>query len=265
MRTRHALLALATLLSLVLVACAVSPTGRKQLLIFPDTEVATMGATAFSQQKTETPVLKDAKTNAYVQCVAGALLTGMGQVPSEWEVVVFDSKDVNAFALPGKKIGVYAGLLPVANNQHMLAAVIGHEIGHVIAKHSNERMSTQFATQQGLSIIQALSGEQTQQKQMIMAALGLGAQYGIILPWGREQESESDIIGLELMAKSGFDPRQTITLWQRMAQANPNQPPQWLSTHPSNQTRISGLQKAMNKALALQQQAIAAGKTPRCQ
>lgn len=258
--------ALASLVAVaVLVACAVSPTGRKQLLIFPENEVATMGATAFDQQKQETPISKDAKTTAYVQCVAGQLLKTMGQRPSEWEVVLFDSPQANAFALPGRKIGVYSGLLAVANNQHMLAAVVGHEIGHVIAQHSNERLSTQFATQQGMAVVQALGGAMTENKKLLYGALGLGAQYGLILPYGRKQESEADLIGLELTAKSGFDPQQAVTLWQRMSQANPQQPPQWLSTHPSNTVRINELQAHMAAALTLQQQARAGGATPNCQ
>lgn len=265
MRQSHALLAVAALVAIVVAACSVSPTGRKQLLIFPDAEVATMGMTAFDQQKKETPVSKDAKTTAYVQCVAGQLLKAMGQNPAEWEVVLFDAKQVNAFALPGRKIGVYAGLLPVANNQHMLASVVGHEIGHVIARHSNERLSTQFATQQGMAVLQALGGEMTETKKMLYGALGLGAQYGLILPYGRMQESEADIIGLELMARAGFDPQQSVVLWQRMSEANPKQPPQWLSTHPSNQARIAELQARMAAASALQQQARAAGATPNCQ
>lgn len=265
MRFRHTFSVFVALLLVVIAACSVSPTGRKQLLIFPDAEVAGMGVTAFDQQKKETAISKDAKTNAYVQCVAGQLLRTMGQAPGEWEVVVFDSKQVNAFALPGRKIGVYTGLLSVANNQHMLAAVVGHEIGHVIAKHSNERLSTQFATQQGMAILQSVSGEMTENKKLLLGVLGLGAQYGVILPYGRTQESEADVIGLELMAKSGFDPQQSVLLWQNMGKASGSQPPQFLSTHPSNQTRIRDLQAHMAAALTLQQQARAAGATPNCQ
>lgn len=259
---------LATVASLVvaatLVACAVSPTGRKQLLLFPEAEVATMGATAFDQQKQETPASRDTAQKAYVQCVANHLLNAMGQQPADWEVVLFESAQVNAFALPGRKIGVYTGLLKVASDQHMLAAVIGHEIGHVIAKHSNERISTQYAAQTGLAVIQSLGGEMTEQKKMVYGALGLGAQYGIILPYGRKQELEADLIGLELTAKAGFDPQQAVTLWQAMGKAGGAQPPQFLSTHPSNQTRIRDLQNAMPAALATRQQALAAGSAPRC-
>lgn len=265
LRPRHILFVCLALLTAVLVACSVSPTGRKQLLIFPDAEVASMGVAAFDQQKKDSPISRDAKATAYVQCVTGQLLRSMGQSPLDWEVVLFDAKQVNAFALPGRKIGVYSGLLGVAGNQHMLAAVVGHEIGHVIAQHSNERISTQYATQQGMAILQAVSGEMTENKQLVFAALGLGAQYGVILPYGRKQESEADIIGLDLMARAGFDPQQSVTLWQNMAKAGGNQSPQFLSTHPSNQTRINDLQARMSHALALQQQARSNGVVARCQ
>lgn len=268
MHTQHRLhIVLTSLLlaAVVLAACSVSPTGRKQLLLFPDAEVAGMGVAAFDQQKKETAVLHDAKTNAYVHCVAGQLLRTMGEQPANWEVVVFDSKQVNAFALPGRKIGVYTGLLGVANNQHMLAAVVGHEIGHVIAQHSNERLSTQYAAQTGMALLQQMSGEMTENKQMLFGLLGLGAQYGVILPYGRQQESEADIIGLDLMAKAGFDPQQSVLLWQNMSKASGSQPPQFLSTHPSNESRIRDLQAQMASAQALQQKARAAGIVARCQ
>lgn len=249
---------------LLLGSCTTSPTGRSQLLFMPEAQMAQMGATAFDQQKKETPSSKDAKKKAYVQCVSAQLLRAMGENPAQWEVVLFDSKQVNAFALPGKKIGVYTGLLGVATNQDMLAAVVGHEIGHVIAHHSNERMSTSYVTQGGLALVQALAGEPTQEKNMLMAALGLGAQYGVILPYGRTQESEADRIGLELMAKAGFDPREAPKLWVNMAKAGGGQPPEFMSTHPSHETRIKDLEAGMPAALAVRQKALKKMKEPRC-
>lgn len=264
MHPRIAAVALSIAVAVTAIACAVSPTGRKQLLLFPEGEVATMGVAAFDQQKQSTTISKDGAKKTYVQCVAGQLLTAMGQQPADWEVVLFDAGQVNAFALPGRKIGVYTGLLPVASNQHMLAAVVGHEIGHVMAQHSNERLSTQYAAQTGLAVIQAIGGEMTEQKRMIYGALGLGAQYGVILPYGRKQELEADLIGLDLMARAGFEPQQAVTLWQNMSKAGSQQAPEFLSTHPSNQARIADLQRAMPKALQTWQQARSAGMTPRC-
>jgi predicted Zn-dependent protease len=183
----------------------------------------------------------------------------MGQ---NWEVVVFEDKTLNAFALPGAKIGVHTGMMELVDNQDQLAAVLGHEVGHVIARHSNERASQQTLTEQTLGMI-----GQTEygQNPLIMAGLGLGAQYGVLMPYSRTHESEADLIGVDLMAKAGFNPEQSVTLWQKMAQASQgNQPSEFLSTHPAHETRIQQLQEHMPKALAFYKQAQAAGKIPTC-
>ncbi|CDT37387.1 MULTISPECIES: M48 family metallopeptidase [Vibrio] len=237
----------ASLLTLAgLTACSASPTGRNQLLLFSDKDMSQLGAQSFEQMKKEQPISKDAKTNAYVQCVANSITQYIPkQGFSEWEVVVFDSDQVNAFALPGGKIGVYTGLLKVAVNQDQLATVIGHEVAHVLADHSNERLSQSQIANTGLSITNVALGasEYKQYQGMTMAALGLGVQYGVILPYGRTQESEADVVGLEYMAQAGFDPNQSVNLWQNMAKASGgNQPPELLSTHPSHSTRIKDLQ-----------------------
>ena len=170
----------------------------------------------------------------------------------QWEVVVFDDEQVNAFALPGGKIGVYTGLLNVAENQHQLAAVIGHEVGHVIAEHGNERMSQSTLINVGSQAVgQILAANEVPQSGPIMAAIGLGVQVGVQLPFSRTHESEADVIGLQLMAKSGFDPRQSVNLWQNMdAASGGNRPMELLSTHPAPQTRIDNLQANMPAAYA---------------
>jgi predicted Zn-dependent protease len=179
-------------------------------------------------------------------------------------VTVFQDKSANAFALPGGKIGVYTGLLDVAKNQHQLAAVIGHEIAHVQANHSNARLSTSYATQAGLSLVQVLAGAAGPEKQQLMGLLGVGAQVGVLLPYGRSQESEADVLGIEYMARAGFDPRESVALWQNMSRAGGQQPPEFLSTHPAHGTRIEQLNAHMSKALALYKQAQARGRTPDC-
>jgi predicted Zn-dependent protease len=256
---------LMSVLVILVAACATSPTGRRQLLLFPESQMTEMGATAFLQMQEQVPISKDPAVNRYVECVADAITE---QLPEkrDWEVRVFSDQSANAFALPGGKIGVHSGLFKVAKNQDQLAAVIGHEVGHVIAEHSNERVSTAFATNAGLQVIQALAGSSgMQQQQLAMGLLGLGAQFGILLPFSRTQESEADIIGLQLMAKAGFDPRESIALWENMQRAADGEPPEFLSTHPSYGTRVSGLQGGMNQAMKLYQQARAAGRTPHCQ
>lgn len=237
------------------VACATSPTGRSQLRLVSDGEMAQMGATAFTQMKEKTPGTKDPRTNSYVQCVARQVTSVMGN--QTWEVQVFESKDVNAFALPGGKIGVYTGLLKVAQNQDQLAAVIGHEVAHVIAGHSASRVSNEIAAQMG---VQLLAGSTGMNPEMI----GLGANLLVLLPFGRGDESEADILGLDYMAQAGFDPRQAPELWRNMAKAGGGAPPEFMSTHPSNESRIRDLNNRLAVAMPLYEQARAAGKTPRC-
>lgn len=246
----------------MLTACATSPTGRSQLIFMPESQVDTMGVQAFAQMKKKTPISRNARTNQFVQCVARAITREVG---GQWEAVVFEDDDINAFALPGGKIGVYTGLLKLtANNQDQLATVIGHEVAHVLSHHSNERLSQETAVKGGLALTQAIAAPQTTTGQAAMAMLGLGAQYGVLMPYSRLHESEADNLGLDLMAKAGFNPRESVILWQKMAQASKGQPPEFLSTHPSHSTRIQDLQNQMPRALQLQQQAQAMGKQPHC-
>ncbi|MFA5530489.1 MAG: M48 family metallopeptidase [Thiohalomonadaceae bacterium] len=248
----------------LLTACATSPLGRQQLRFFPEGQMAEMGAAAFDQARQETPPTKDSALTRYVTCVADAVTAQVDDGPDEWEVEVFDNPQANAFALPGGKVGVYSGLLNVAKNQHQLATVIGHEIAHVLAQHGNERVSTAYATEAGLQLVQALAGGQGAQNDNLMALLGLGTQVGIILPFSRTQESEADLLGLDLMAKAGFDPRESVKLWQNMAAAGNGAPPEFLSTHPSHGTRTDDLNKRMQRAMDLYNEARRQGRTPNC-
>ncbi|MDH3870652.1 MAG: M48 family metallopeptidase [Gammaproteobacteria bacterium] len=245
----------------LLAGCATSPTGRSQLILMPDSQMDQMGLQAFTAIKKETPVERSTTTNSYVQCVARAITREVG---GSWEVVAFKDEDANAFALPGRKIGVNTGLLEVAENQHQLAAVIGHEVMHVLSNHSNERVSQKFAVEQGLGLISAAASPQTGTGKTLMGLLGVGAQFGVLLPYNRIQESEADLLGLDLMAKAGFDPRQSVKLWINMGRSGGGQPPQFLSTHPSHASRITDLQKHMPVALRLQDKARQMGKRPAC-
>ena len=200
-------------------------------------------------------------TNSYVQCVGKDITREVG---GSWEIVVFQDDAANAFALPGRKNGVNTGLLKVAENQHQLATVLGHEVAHVLSQHANERVSQQFAVEQGLGLVHAIASPQSATGQTLMGLLGVGAEYGILLPYSRVQESEADILGLDLMAKAGFDPRESVKLWVNMGKAGGGQPPEFLSTHPSDRTRISGLNAHMAVALNLQNKARQAGKRPAC-
>ena len=252
------------LIAIALAACATSPTGRQQLKLFPDEQMVRMGATAFEELKKESPPSRNASQIRYVRCVADALTREVSST-NAWEVQVFDGEEANAFALPGGKIGVYTGMLSVARNQHQLAAVVAHEISHVTADHGNARVSASYATQAGLQLASVIAGATTPMRQQLMGLLGLGAQYGVLMPYGRGQESEADRLGLELMARAGFDPREAVSLWRNMQQAHGSGPPAFLSTHPSPGGRIETLSNEMPQALALHRAARAAGKSPNCQ
>ncbi len=221
----------------------------KSLPLLEDEQVNKMGVEAFEKIKSETPIEKDPNINRYVKCVANQILsvakddTGV----KEWEIVVFRSEQINAFALPGGKIGVYTALLKVAKDQDQLAAVIGHEVGHVIKRHGKDRIQSQMVAMGGLEILGSILGNDP----TIMGALGVGAQYGVILPFTRSQESEADMVGLKLMAKAGFNPTGAITLWQNMKNASEKQMPEILSTHPAPDTRIKQLQEKLPEAMAI--------------
>jgi predicted Zn-dependent protease len=250
MRTPTFLLTAA--LTLAVAACATSPTGRRQLILVSPNQMVELGVNSFTQMKKDMPVTKDARITAYVNCVARNVTSVMP--PNTWEVQVFEDKNINAFALPGGKIGVFTGLLKAAVNQDQLAAVIGHEVAHVIANHSAERVSEGMAAQG----VQAVSGVDPR-------IFGIAANAFFLLPHSRAQESEADVLGLDYMASAGFDPRQAPALWENMARASGgDKPPEILSTHPSDQTRIAGLTRRLSVAMPLYEQARAAGKKPSC-
>jgi len=244
----------------VLAGCATSPTGRNQLLVFPAAQLDAMGVQAFEEMRTQLTVETDPAINDYVHCVATAITNELPDKSTNWEVVVFKDENPNAFALPGGKMGVYTGMLKVAENQDQLAAVLGHEVGHVLAQHGNERISQQQLTDVAL----AVAAESGYLDTASMQALGLGAQIGILLPYSRGHESEADVIGLDLMADAGFDPRQSVQLWKNMDKAGSGAPPEFLSTHPAGSTRIDNLLSHMADALHTYNDAHAKGKKPVC-
>ncbi|GHE21890.1 M48 family metallopeptidase [Halomonas urumqiensis] len=253
-------------LSITLAACTTSPTGRQQFTLYSDEQLNQMGQQAFAQYQQDLPTV-GGTPHRYAECVASALVNTLSGEDRQqnWQIRVFESDEPNAFALPGGYMGINTGLLDIAENQDQLAAVIGHEIAHVLARHANERASTQSATQLGLSVLSSASGMQGAGGQQMMGVLGMGAQYGILLPFSRRHESEADVYGLEIMADAGFDPRASVALWQNMQAASDGaRPPAWMSTHPSQGQRMSGLEANMDDAVARFQQARQAGRTPNC-
>ncbi|MCX7557532.1 M48 family metallopeptidase [Xanthomonadaceae bacterium JHOS43] len=254
----------------LLVACTTSPTGRRQLIVVSDTEVNTMGLAAFEQMKANDKLSTDATKRNAVNCIVKDLVA---QLPSQWqgydwEAQVFAIDSANAFALPGGKVGVNTGLFKVATNQDQLAAVIGHEIGHVIARHSNERLSQSVLAEAGTSLVGAYVGRNASPDQVkqVVALLGAGTQVGVLLPYSRLHESEADRIGQELMAKAGFDPREAAALWEGMIRASSGSatPPRLLSTHPDPIQRARVLAENAPNLMPVYQAARAAGRTPRC-
>lgn len=252
---------------MLLITCSQSPLGRRQLTLMPADQLEAMGEKAFQKIDEETPTTQNETVKQYVECITNAItqvVSSKEEAPNNWDVKVFDAEAVNAFALPGGNIGVYTGLLDVAETPDQLATVISHEIAHVIADHGNERVSQQFAVAQGLELINALAGETSATQRTLMGLLGVGAQVGVLLPYSRLQESEADKLGLDYMARAGFDPRASIELWRNMAQAGGEQPPQFLSTHPSHGARIEDLQARLDRAMKLYRQARTAGRYPQC-
>jgi predicted Zn-dependent protease len=241
-------------------ACATSPTGRNQLMLVSDSEMNSMGVQAFQDLKTKEKIETDPAVVNYVRCVATPVASLVSPI-DKWEIVVFKSDQVNAFAFLGGKIGVYTGLLRAAKNQDQLAAVLGHEVGHVLARHGNERVSQAFATQIGMAAL-STAVKDPDNKWLMVAALG--AQVGILLPFSRTHESEADMIGLDLMSRAGFDPSQSVELWKNMKAAGGGQPPEFLSTHPSNDRRIHDLQQGIPEANLKYRKAREAGHVPNC-
>ncbi|NLA69199.1 MAG: M48 family metallopeptidase [Gammaproteobacteria bacterium] len=258
--------------TLAIAACATttSPTGRTQYVgAVSQEQLDQLGAQAFTEQKAQMRQTGDAAQKRYVDCVVRAIVDQLpaGQRRIAWESAVFVDENPNAFALPGGKVGVYTGIFKVARNQDQLAAVIAHEVGHVIANHHDERITRQMGAQAGVGLIGALVGSQYGEGATRTATqVGSVAAQGLfLLPNSREQESEADVVGQRLMAQAGFDPRQAVNLWQNMIGASGgSRPPQWLSTHPDPSARIGELQARASSLVPAWEQARASGRRPSC-
>ncbi len=208
-----------------------------------DETVEAMGLQAWEQMRAETQPSPSAERQAVLDRVTARLLRSAGENAADWEAVVFASPDINAFALPGGKIGVYEGMFEVVGSEDQLAAIVGHEIGHLGAEHSQERMNAQVAKQLGLrALALVLDIGNVEYSREIAAALGFGIDFGLILPYSRDQELEADRLGLELMADAGFRPQEAVTLWQRMEAATGRRGPEFLATHPAPQSRIEEIE-----------------------
>lgn len=247
------------------IGCETVPyTDRSQLVVVPQSQATEMGEQAFQQilsdpkvQLSQSPEEQEAVKRVAERIIQAAKESKFAEDAKvfKWEVTVIkDDQTKNAFALPGGKIAVYTGIFPVAKTDAGLAAILGHEVVHALARHGSERMSQEVLAQAGLSgaaVGLGASGAGPVVGQATMAALGLGTKVGILLPYSRTHESEADSIGLILAARAGYDPQEAVRVWQRMQQGSEGAPSEFLSTHPSHETRISRLQEEMPEALQI--------------
>lgn len=252
------------LVVVALAACSTVPiTGRSQLNLIPGQSMLSMSLQQYDQFLQEHKVSTNQEQTAMVKRVGGRIQgaveryfasSGLSGALSnyKWEFNLVEDKQVNAWCMPGGKVVVYTGLMPVAKDEAGLAVVMGHEIAHAIAEHGNERMSQGLLAQLGgVALSTALSTKSTETQQLWMSVYGVGAQYGAILPYGRMQESEADHLGLVFMTMAGYDPNEALMFWQRMsAQKGGQAPPEILSTHPADKTRIEDIRRLIPGVIA---------------
>ena len=250
--------------ALLLTGCALNLlTGRKQLNLVSESEMQLMAKDQYNAFLSENKVLNSASSReaASVDRVGARIskaITKYFETQGEssllegykWEFNTIDSKEINAWCMPGGKVMVYTGLLPVTQNEAALAIVLGHEIAHSVARHGNERMSQAMVQQLGGMALEVALAQKPQETQnLFMTAYGIGSTVGAVLPWSRQQETEADQYGLIFSAIAGYDPREAIPFWQRMAAAGGGAPPEFLSTHPSDATRLRKLEQFMPEAM----------------
>ena len=250
------------LLAVTLASCStVLLTGRKQLSLVSDSEVLTSSFQSYKQFIDSVPASKDKVNTALVKKVGlniskavEAYLNANGMSADAatyaWEFNLVKDTAVNAFCMPGGKVVVFEGILPVTKNETGLAVVLGHEIAHAVAKHSNERMSQQMIVQYGSALTNVLiSNKSAATQNTINMVYGLGAQYGYMLPYSRKHELEADRLGLIFLAMAGYDPNQAVAFWERMAASSKGAPMEFMSTHPSDATRINQIKQYLPEAL----------------
>jgi predicted Zn-dependent protease len=236
----------------------VAITGRKQLNLIPESQMLSMSLTQYGDFLKSHKLSTDKEATAMVRRVGERIAAAVEEYYREhgmadklkdyqWEFNLVESPEVNAWCMPGGKVVVYTGLLPVARDEAGLAVVMGHEISHAIAHHGYERMSQQLMAQMGgMALAEALKTKPQETQQLWMTAYGVGAQYGVLLPYSRKQESEADHLGLIFMAMAGYDPHVALAFWERMsAAAKGEKPPELMSTHPSDETRIANIRRLL--------------------
>jgi predicted Zn-dependent protease len=243
-------------------SCSTVPiTGRKQFSILPSSAMLSMSLQQYDEFLKTNKISRNQEQTRMVKRVGKNIQWAVVKYFNEknmsyelrdydWEFNLVESQEVNAWAMPGGKVVIYEGILPIAKDEAGLAVVMGHEIAHAIAKHGNERMSQGLVAQMGgMALSKALEEKPEKTRQLWMTAFGIGAQYGVILPFSRLQETEADHLGLIFMVMAGYDPNEAIGFWERMAQTKEGQaPPEFFSTHPSDETRIRKIKESIPEA-----------------
>lgn len=240
--------------------CKTAPiTGRRQLMLIPEQNEVAMGEQAFAEAAKTEQAATNPKYQSLVDKVAAKIAAASARSDYAWETRCVASQDMNAYALPGGKIVVYEGILPVCQNEAGLAVVMSHEVAHVLARHGGERMSQQTAVNGVKTAVgYALRTQEQVTQDIFMKAYGMASNYGVVLPYSRKHESEADHIGLMLMAKAGYDPSEAPKFWTRFASSSSGpEKPEFLSTHPADQRRASDLEKLLPEALGAYRQAAA--------
>lgn len=240
-------------LAALLISCeTTSVTKRSQLILIPEAQEIALGLTAYRQVLSESKVSTDPEKTAMLRRVGERIAAVANQPDYKWEFnLIEDDKQVNAFALPGGKVAVYTGILPLTQTEAGLATVLSHEVSHATARHGGERMTTGLLAQLGMVALDvglAMKGQDPNTIKALNAAYGAGAQVGVLLPFSRKQESEADKIGLIYMAKAGYDPKEALHFWERMSKVKKESPPEFLATHPSDETRIKQIKKWLPEA-----------------
>jgi len=237
-------------LATISLSCATIPeSDRRQFIIMPDSQMHALGLEAFQEIVAREPLSKNQRLIREVEEIGKRIAAASGQ-NYPWEFRVFDNDElINAFCLPGGKVGVYTGMIKVAENTAGLAAVIGHEVAHATLRHGAERMSQTLASQVGLTLAGISLGD-ARYRGAILAALGIGVQVGIALPYSRLHEQEADEVGLKYMARAGYDPREAVALWERMQELSAGAAaPEFLSTHPNPASRVDYLRKRLSQVM----------------
>ncbi len=239
--------------SLSLVSCVTTPeTGRQAFIVTSESEENQLGLQAYQQVLGKGTISKNAKWNEILQRVGKRIAAAANKPEYQWQFVLLESAEKNAFCLPGGKVAVYSGILSVAKNEAGLATVLGHEVAHATARHGGQRITLALGTQLGLGALNvALGGsDQSTSKQLLMAALGAGASIGVSLPFSRGNESEADEIGMIYMARAGYDPGEAVRFWDRFSHEG-GSPPVFLSDHPASASRKQALERELPKAMQI--------------